>query len=335
MTGSFRVAVVGVGDLATDRARRIAECEGISVAAVVTATAHPGAGLIGEEEGWRRTVQAPAVDAVVIGTSMAVQPQVALAALEAGKHVLCDSPIAGDLTDVDRLVEASHRRRVILFGGLSHRHRRAIRRVWHWIDDGVIGEPIILRCQLRYRPGSGGTTRTAAEARFALDVCGADLTRWLLGPCERVTAIERPPDGPAGAVLLHGSSGRSALVETHVAAQDAEIAVEVFGREGYASANEAGPDQRPRAILGRRGPHAPFREVVEEFAGPDPSAVTECEEFVAAIRSGRSDADWAGDAIEALRVVLASRRSERERTVVGVGTPTRARERRISCHGGD
>lgn len=318
MTASLRVAVVGAGDLAADRARKVAECPGVSVVAVATATAPSAGGPAGQEDEWRRTVEAPGVDAVVIDTTIGVQSQVALAALEAGKHVLCDSPIAGDLADVDRLVEASTRRRAILFGGLSHRHHRAITRVRRWIDDGVIGEPIILRCRFRHRPGSDGTARTAAEVRLRLDVCGADLVWRLLGPCGRVTAMDGPRDGPAGAVLLRGPSGRTALIETHVAAQDPEVAVEVLGREGYACASEAGPDQRPRAVLGRRDPDAPFREVVEEFVGPDPFAVRECEEFVEAIRSGRHNAEWATDAIEALRVALASRRSEAKRETVAV-----------------
>ncbi len=316
MTRRVRVAVVGPGRVAADRARGLAPCGRVEVVGVTPVSPH--AARSGEGSGWRPAVQDPRVDAVVLCAGDAVRSEIGLAAIEAGKHVLCDPPIAWDLDTAARLEDAAGHRRVVLFGGLRHRHQRALRRVRQWIDDGALGALIALRCRLTGPPQADAVESDVC--RFALDLCGADLVRWLLGSPESVTGLDAAPRSPLGGVLLRDASGRVALVQSHAGAGAPGIVVEVLGREGYACASEASIDGRARAAFGRRDPYGPFREIVEEFAGPDASAVRECEAFAEAIDAADRPAGWAREAIEALRLALAARQSAQMRMAVDVGT---------------
>ena len=60
-------------------------------------------------EDWRQLVQAPDVDAVCIGTWPYTHCEMTLAALAAGKHVLCEARMAMDAAEGRRMLEASRR----------------------------------------------------------------------------------------------------------------------------------------------------------------------------------------------------------------------------------
>ena len=56
---------------------------------------------------WRSLVADPAVDVVSITTPNAFHPEMAIAALEAGKHVWCEKPMATTLADAERMLAAA------------------------------------------------------------------------------------------------------------------------------------------------------------------------------------------------------------------------------------
>ena len=56
---------------------------------------------------WRSLVADPAVDVVSITTPNAFHPEMAIAALEAGKHVWCEKPMATKLADAERMLAAA------------------------------------------------------------------------------------------------------------------------------------------------------------------------------------------------------------------------------------
>jgi predicted dehydrogenase len=56
---------------------------------------------------WRTLVDDSAVDVVSITTPNAFHPEMAIAALEAGKHVWCEKPMATKLEDAERMLAAA------------------------------------------------------------------------------------------------------------------------------------------------------------------------------------------------------------------------------------
>jgi predicted dehydrogenase len=112
----LRIGIVGAGD--NTRRRHIPgfrAIPGVEVAAVVNSTPQSTA-RVAQEFGvprtfatWRDLVASPDVDAVLIGTWPNLHCEVTLAALEAGKHVLCEARMARNLDEARRMLAAAQR----------------------------------------------------------------------------------------------------------------------------------------------------------------------------------------------------------------------------------
>ena len=100
----------------------------------------------------------PAVDAVAIATPPHTHGPIAIDAVAAGKHVLCEKPFARDLDEARRMLEAAEAAGVVHFLGTEFRWatgQELLRRV---VRDGAIGEPrlatFLLHMPLLAHPGS-------------------------------------------------------------------------------------------------------------------------------------------------------------------------------------
>jgi predicted dehydrogenase len=106
-------------------------------AAQQLAAQHPGAVAV---DSLQRLIASSEVDAVYIATPDACHRDDALAALAAGKPVLCEKPLASSLADVQALVEAAERSNVFLMEAMWTRFLPAIAEVKRRIDGGDIGD---------------------------------------------------------------------------------------------------------------------------------------------------------------------------------------------------
>lgn len=81
----------------------------------------------------------PTIDAVVIATPAPTHAQLALQALEAGKDVLVEKPMALTVADGQKLVETARRLQRILMVGHVLEYHPAVRRLKELVDDGALG----------------------------------------------------------------------------------------------------------------------------------------------------------------------------------------------------
>ena len=109
-----RVGIVGAGQ--NTRQRHIPglrAVEGVSIECVSNSSPESGRkvadefGIPAAHEDWRAVVESDAVDAVVIGTYPDTHCEMTLAALSAGKHVLCEARMAADLAEARRMRQAA------------------------------------------------------------------------------------------------------------------------------------------------------------------------------------------------------------------------------------
>jgi predicted dehydrogenase len=114
---TVRVGIVGAG--ANTRSRHIPGLQGIPGVEVVSVAnrTRASAERVAAEFGiptvydrWEDLVQASDTDAIVIGTWPYLHCDVTIAALTAGKHVLCEARMARDLSEARRMLEASRAR---------------------------------------------------------------------------------------------------------------------------------------------------------------------------------------------------------------------------------
>jgi len=97
-------------------------------------------GYDGWAVGWREVVENPEVDAVYIVTPNCVHRDVAVAAAKAGKHILCEKPLAMNATEAREMYEAVTRAGVKHMVGFNYRKNPAILHAKQLIEEGAIGE---------------------------------------------------------------------------------------------------------------------------------------------------------------------------------------------------
>ncbi|HWK26432.1 MAG TPA: Gfo/Idh/MocA family oxidoreductase [Solirubrobacter sp.] len=148
---------------------------------------------------WRDLVNDPAVDVFdnVGPDDQHVEPT--LAAIAAGKHVMCEKPLASTAADAERLYVAAERAGVQHLTCFNYRFFPAVRLAWEMLRAGELGTIH----QARFRYSQEWRTDPAVELPSgvgALDLIGChavDQARYLLGEIDTVTAaITSPVTGP-------------------------------------------------------------------------------------------------------------------------------------------
>jgi len=89
---------------------------------------------------WRRAVDDPTIQIIDIVTPGDGHAEVALAALEAGKHVLCEKPLANTVAQAEAMTAASLRSGTIAMVGFSYRRVPAVALARQMVIEGALGE---------------------------------------------------------------------------------------------------------------------------------------------------------------------------------------------------
>jgi predicted dehydrogenase len=85
------------------------------------------------------------VDAVYVSLPNSLHVDWSLQALEAGKHVLCEKPLARRPEEVERAFDAAERAGRVLAEAFMYRHHPQTKRVAELVRDGAVGEPRAIR----------------------------------------------------------------------------------------------------------------------------------------------------------------------------------------------
>ena len=115
--------LVAVADIDTTRAKEI----GTPLGADVTAD-------------WKELVQRSDVDAVIVSTAPALHAEMTIEALEAGKHVLCEKPLARNPEECQQMVDAAERNGRFLGTGFNYRFYPSAVKARELLASGIIGE---------------------------------------------------------------------------------------------------------------------------------------------------------------------------------------------------
>jgi predicted dehydrogenase len=94
------------------------------------------------ETDWRRLIERDDIDLVDICTPGDTHAEIAVAALEAGKHVLCEKPLANSVDEAERMTaaaEAAAKRGVFAMCGFSYRRTPALALAKRMVEEGRLG----------------------------------------------------------------------------------------------------------------------------------------------------------------------------------------------------
>jgi predicted dehydrogenase len=154
--------------------------EALSKAAQIAPNAHT-------YRDWRELVARDDLDIIDICTPNRTHAPIAIAALEAGKHVLCEKPLATSADEVRGMRDAAQRSGRLLMAGQNFRFDPHARQLKALIDAGLLGDIYYSRAQwLRRRLLPPRTTfierhLSGGGPVFDLGVHLLDLAYWFLG----------------------------------------------------------------------------------------------------------------------------------------------------------
>jgi D-xylose 1-dehydrogenase (NADP+, D-xylono-1,5-lactone-forming) len=109
------------------------------------------------------------IEAVYISLPNNLHVEWSIRSLEAGKHVLCEKPLGRRAAEVEQAFDAAERSGRLLSEAFMYRHNPQARRLRELLDEGVIGEPRIVRARF------GFALFDTANIRLRADVEGGSL----------------------------------------------------------------------------------------------------------------------------------------------------------------
>ncbi len=263
-----RFGLVGYGLWGQHHARAIADTDGADLTAIAAATsdsrqraeqAYANTTVLND---YRQLVNRSDVDLVDIVLPNFLHYEVARAALEAGKHVLLEKPMALTAAQCRQLVELAAQKRRLL--ALNHELRLSTLwgRLRDLIDAGTIGtgrHAIIELSRFPYRTGSGGWRYDPVRVGdWILEepIHFFDLARWYLadsGEPRSVFARANRSRNEQSALhdnfsaIVEFAGGAYAVISQSLAAFGHHVSAKVVGTQGAVWAWWSGADARASA----------------------------------------------------------------------------------------
>jgi len=145
---------------------------------------------------YRKLLAKKDIDAVSVCLPNRLHSIVSVAAFEAGKHVLCEKPMAINAKEAQRMVDASKKANKKLQIGLTFRFQNRSRVIKEHIEAGELGEVYYAKCGCLRRsgiPGMGSWFTTKSEGGagplYDIGVHALDLTMWLMNNFRAKTVL--------------------------------------------------------------------------------------------------------------------------------------------------
>lgn len=148
---------------------------------------------------WEAVVAASDIDIVDICTPPHLHGVIALAAIEAGKHVFCEKPLSNDATEAAGVAGAAAQARVTAQVGFNYRHAPAVAFAKQLLQEGRLGQPLQFRgAYLQSGPSVTDPSRwRASGATGGSGLVGdvgshvIDIAEYLVGDITRVVSLVR------------------------------------------------------------------------------------------------------------------------------------------------
>lgn len=136
---------------------------------------------------WRELVTDPDIDIIDVCTPNNYHAPITIAALDAGKHVLCEKPLAATPAEIRQMIAARDRSGKMLMTAQHFRFRGASKAMKAEIQTGVLGDIyharswLLRRAAAPVRPGFIMKQHSSGGPCIDIGVHVLDLTLWLMG----------------------------------------------------------------------------------------------------------------------------------------------------------
>jgi len=207
MKDKVRFGIIGAGVIAPWHARAIEACQDAQLVAIADVALDKAKALAKEHgdvpcyEDYRRMVARDDLDAVSICTPSGLHGDAAIAAAQAGKHVLCEKPLEVTLEKIDAMIAAAKENNVKLGGIFQWRTYPVSIKAREAVQSGRLGKMVLGDAYLKYyrsqayydSAGWRGTWKfDGGGALMNQGVHGIDILLWIMGDVESVFARAAP-----------------------------------------------------------------------------------------------------------------------------------------------
>jgi 1,5-anhydro-D-fructose reductase (1,5-anhydro-D-mannitol-forming) len=327
----LRFGLVGHGLWGPHHGRAIAGTEGAVLAAVAERSdegraaaekEHPEAEVYDD---YQRILERDDIEAVDIVVPSHLHYEIAAAALEAGKHVLVEKPMALGTRDCHQMLAACEKNNVKLQVGYMRRFHPHHAKIKQLIDRGRLGQIVEARIQThlwyptvkgswRQDPARGGGGAFMDVGSHCLELLELLLgkIKWVQGFAENV--VFDYPVEDFSLAIVKCDSGAVGIIDASFAVPHRENAIEVYGTKGTLLARRtAGPFTDPELVLldDRGTTPIAVRSTKDQYRG-------EFEHFADAILNDRQPEIDGRAGLRNLQQILAVYKSAREKRRVHV-----------------
>ncbi len=287
----------------------------------------------------------PKIDVVSVATPNCLHAPIAIAALQAGKHVHVEKPIAMSTAEAEAMVAARDRAGKLLMVALNNRFTESSRFAKRYIDEGHLGEIYHARCGWRRRQGYAmrGTWFADKEQSgggpvIDLGVHFLDLTLFFLGYPAPVTVVGSCYDQlvhlkngkkPVETSILGGNAKKGAYSVEDLAAGFVKLATGTSVAFEFSWASHIEKETTYLELLGTRGGLSMHDGVLKIYAesGGQPIDIlpgvkntsgwgeNETRHFIDCIRTGKAPLSPPEDGVKMMQIIdaiYASSESGRE-----------------------
>jgi len=199
----LQLGIIGSGNIARTHADACALLPGVRLAAVCSRNVEKARELASASgaqvfESLEALLASTSIEAVLIATPSGAHAEVALPALRAGKHVLCEKPLEISTARITRMIAEAERFRVILAGFFPMRCGAGAQIIRQALEAGRFGRLTFLSARVKwwrdqdyYHSSSWRGTREldGGGALMNQGIHAVDLLQWLGGPLKEVSAF--------------------------------------------------------------------------------------------------------------------------------------------------
>lgn len=321
MENTIKVAQIGAGSFGKKRAESVQQCEKAELLAIADAnpeTAAKAAEALGIKHlNLEDVLQSSEIDVVTIATPNAHHAELACSALRAGKHVLCEKPVARNAEEALDILKASNETGKKVKVGSNHRYFSSVMKARQIVDSGYIGKVVSFNGRIGHNgeriKGSWFWDKEQSGGGAILDNgCHLlDIARWFMGDFVKGSGLtsnvywkDAEVEDTATGVFAT-EDGRVATINASWRLLSGYFHFELNGEKGYVT------------VDGRFDTHGGDRVFVRnledggeiqsfDFGHVRPESYKlELEEFFQALKEGRSPDPSAEDGYKIMKMVEA------------------------------
>lgn len=325
MVDKLRFAVIGCGSFGARRAKAVGEAGG-RVACLVDLEEERVSRMASElgcdyATDYSEVVKRNDVDCVIVATPNKFHVPITIAALGAGKHTICEKPLARNPKEARAMVDAARRNKVFLKTGSNLRYFSNVKKAKELIDKKAIGKPLFIRGWIGHdgkkvlhawnvnKDIAGGGTMLDNGAHIL------DLFRWFMGDFSDCFGYVRTLQMPIkvednGMGFFRTKDGRMAFIQSSWTEWSGYMYMEVYGSEGSIVIDNRGERVAntgkwlvtSQTILTTKEGN---RQVFDYSTEPPRSYELELRDFIDCVKKGRQPTASGHDGMKVIEMVTA------------------------------